>query len=142
MMESPASSMKEAKLVVIISSDWRFRALLRAQLLEDGVGVRAGANFADLPSLINRPSPDADLLVADLAGSEDAKHNAEQLLKWAGRIPFWVVTPAVRDGADAVAVGLIEKAERTFSRPIDLGAFVTLVKERLMAAGDESAGRA
>ncbi|MGH7866773.1 MAG: hypothetical protein ACREP9_03835, partial [Candidatus Dormibacteraceae bacterium] len=63
------------KSVAIISSDWRFRALLRAQLLEEGFRVQASNSVADLSELINGHSPDPDLLVADVVGFAGAEVN-------------------------------------------------------------------
>ena len=130
------SGRNELKSVVIISPDWRFRALLRAQLLEEGFRVRAGNSVADLAEFMNGRSADPDLLVADLGGSAD---EAIDLRKWATRSPLWIVAPTGHPGAKAIAARLQGKAERVFSRPLNLGDFVESIKRRLMPLGNEPA---
>ncbi|MGH9432383.1 MAG: hypothetical protein ACRD3T_12660 [Terriglobia bacterium] len=125
------------KSIVIISPDWRFRALLRAQLLEEGFGVRAGNCVADLPELTNGHSADPDLLVADLGGFAGAENEENDLMQCARRSPLWIVAPAEHPGANALAARLRAVAEQVFSRPLDLGEFVECIKKRLMPVENE-----
>jgi hypothetical protein len=113
--------------VVLVSRDWQTRALLRAQLIEEGSSVRAYESLRDaapaLKSSLFRPS----LLVAELSGDESPPE-LDQLLALAVRLPVWVLASR-SDVAEATLKG--RAFEAVLFRPIDLSDLVRRVKRRL-----------
>jgi hypothetical protein len=89
--------------VFLAGKDWQARALLRAQLLEEGVSVEAFETvreaLAQLESYPVRPS----LLVADVSASDHPSADVDSLASWATRIPVWIIashTSIVTGGLD------------------------------------------
>lgn len=114
--------------VVLVGGDWQFRALLRAQLIEEGLEVKAyetvQAALASLEETDLRPA----MLVVDLFASDDPPADIEQLAAWTSQIPIWIVASR----------NLI--AEKRFKgrgfevilfRPVDMGELVEQIKQRL-----------
>jgi CheY-like chemotaxis protein len=114
--------------VLIVGRDWQFRALLRAQLIEEGLEVdayeTASAALAPLQAGNELPC----MLVADLFASDDPSSEIEQLAAWSARIPIWVM---------ATRNLIAEKRLRgrgfevILFRPVDLGELVEQIKQRL-----------
>jgi CheY-like chemotaxis protein len=74
--------------MLLIGKDWQARALLRAQLLEEGVQVKAAESVADaLDGVVNHPR----LIFADLSDSDDVFLELDQLTQWAKFIPTWIL---------------------------------------------------
>jgi DNA-binding NtrC family response regulator len=113
--------------VVLVAKDWKTRALLRAQLLEEGVQVEAYELLQDaLQALV--PSLPA-LLVADLAASDDLKADIHSLADWAARVPTWILashSPQVAKQLER------HNFERVFFRPVDVGELVSLIRRRVL----------
>ena len=114
--------------VFLAGKDWRARALLRAQLLEEGVSVEAFETvrvaLAQLEFYPVRPA----LFVADIAASDHPSADVESLANWAKRIPIWIIasrTSSVTGGLDGRGF------ERLLFRPVDLGRLVGQVRQRL-----------
>jgi DNA-binding NtrC family response regulator len=115
--------------IFLVSRDWHLRALLRAQLLEEGLEVKAfeesGSALAGLETAEEFPT----LLVADLSSADNPEREAELLSYWANQFPIWVISSHMLAGdADLTGPGF----ERILSRPIDLGEFVEDVKHRVL----------
>jgi len=114
--------------VVLVSKDWQTRALLCAQLLEEGIDAAAYEsagevieNFGQSPSL---PA----LLIADLAASNDPAGEAELLATWAGQVPTWIIA------SHSLIVDKKLKGrgfEVILFRPIDVGEVVEQIDRRL-----------
>jgi CheY-like chemotaxis protein len=115
--------------LVLVGRDWNTRALLRAQLLEEGVEVEAYESLKDaLQALV--PSLPA-LLVADLAASNDLEADIRDLASWVKRVPTWIIASR----SSGVAAELKGRGfERIFFRPVDVGELVSLIKQRLLQA--------
>jgi hypothetical protein len=114
--------------VVLVGKDWRTRALLRAQLLEEDIRVEAYESLQDaLQALV--PSLPA-LLVADLTASDDLMADIHSLADWTARVPTWILasrSPHVAKELEG------HNFERVFFRPIEVGQLVGLIKRRLLA---------
>jgi DNA-binding NtrC family response regulator len=116
--------------VVLVGKDWQTRALLRAQLIEEGLEVEAFETLrealARLEESVLRPS----LLVADLYSSEEPRAETEQLAAWAARIPIWII-------ASQSLLAEPQLKSRGFElilvRPIDVGELVEQIKRRVEA---------
>jgi CheY-like chemotaxis protein len=114
--------------VALVARDWPTRALLRAQLIEEGLEVEAVETVREaLPApeeLAFRPS----LLVADLYSSDDPRAEIEQLAAWAAQIPIWIVaSQSLLAEPQLKGRGF----ERILVRPIDLGELVEQIKRRV-----------
>jgi DNA-binding NtrC family response regulator len=118
--------------VVLVSRDWQTRALLRAQLIEEGCSVRAFESLrdatAELPTSPGQPS----LLIAGLSGDESPPE-VEQLSALAVRLPVWVL--ASHSDVDAAALKS-RGFEMVLFRPLDMSALVERVKQKLKELGD------
>jgi CheY-like chemotaxis protein len=113
--------------VLLTGKDWAARALVRAQLLEEGVHVKAYETARDALDEVSDLSDLPKLLVADLAGSPKPEAELDLLAQWGTLLPVWVIiTPEVqiRRNLEEVAI------ERILSRPLDLGQLVAEIKQR------------
>ncbi|MGH9356678.1 MAG: hypothetical protein ACRD10_11165 [Terriglobia bacterium] len=114
--------------VLLAGKDWQFRALLRAQLREEGLEVIAqetsrGA-LAALTDLGNLPA----LLVADLTGSADPAAELRLLARWTSILPVWLVLSRVlRVDRNVGRLGF----DRVIYRPLDMDGLVEQIKERV-----------
>ncbi len=114
--------------VVLAGKDWKARALLRAQLIEEGLGVEAHESVgAALESLEASPGLPG-LLIADLASSDNPSADADQLASWTALIPIWIL---------ASHTLIVDKSlkgrgfEMILFRPVDLRELVAQIKQRL-----------
>jgi len=112
----------------LASKDWQTRALLRAQLLEEGLSVEAFESVRDALAQLEffplRPA----LLVADIIASDQPSADVESLANWARRIPIWVIASLTFD----VEGGIEGRGfERVLFRPLDLGKLVVQIRQRL-----------
>ncbi|MGH9444708.1 MAG: hypothetical protein ACRD3O_03150 [Terriglobia bacterium] len=111
----------------LTGKDWQSRALLRAQLLEEGVEVEAYETAREalnsVTSLANLPM----LILADLGHSPGPEADIDLLSRWKKLIPAWIILPHIlkieRNLQDS---GI----ERILLRPIDLKKLVRELKER------------
>jgi CheY-like chemotaxis protein len=112
----------------LIGKDWSSRALLRAQLLEEGIDVEAHETSREALNTVTTLTDLPKLLVADLQGSPNPESEVDLLSKWSSLIPVWLVTPrALRIDRKLKDAG----AERIISRPVDIHQFVEEIKQRL-----------
>jgi len=125
----------DSRGVLIVSRDWRSRALLRAQLIEDGCPVRAYQTLDETKELLNtaavRAGPSdafsAALVVADLF-ADGSIGELDQLSQIAQRIPVWVIAGR----SEAVATELNGRSfERVLFRPVDMRELVEEIRQRL-----------
>ena len=124
--EGPADATMDR--VVLVSKDWQTRALLRAQLLEEGLDAvafeSAGEAIEDSSQSATLPA----LLIADLASSDDPTGEAELLTAWARQIPIWIIA------SHNLIVDKKLKGrgfEVILFRPIDVGEVVEQINCRL-----------
>jgi len=114
--------------ILLVGEDWRTRALLRAQLIEEGLEVEAhesvGAALRDSENAALLPL----LLVADVSASRNPARELDQLARWSKRIRVWVIASrSVNDEKDLQGRGF----EAIFFRPVDLGKLVEQIKQRV-----------
>jgi DNA-binding response OmpR family regulator len=116
--------------VVLVSRDWQFRALLRAQLIEEGCRVRAFESIRDLEEELKGTAFEPGLIVADLSGGEEAGE-LEQLSAWSRRVPVWAIAG---HGLDIERQLEDRGFEAVILRPIGIEELVERVKQRLAAS--------
>jgi CheY-like chemotaxis protein len=115
--------------VLLVGRDWRSRALLRAQLLEDGIDVEAYETSRDALNTVTDLRDLPKLLVADLHLNPRPEAEIDLLTKWARSIPVWVVTGhTLRIDRDLKAAGF----ERVFQRPVEIKQLVAEIKQRVL----------
>jgi len=116
--------------IVLAGKDWQTRALLRAQLIEEGLEVEAFETLQDALARSEEPTSRPSLLVADLYSSEDSRAEIERLAAWAARIPIWII-------ASQSLLAEPQLNSRGFElilvRPIDAGELVEQIKRRVKA---------
>ncbi|HLI30360.1 MAG TPA: hypothetical protein VKV79_04575 [Terriglobia bacterium] len=113
--------------VLLAGKDWKLRALLRAQLKEEGVEVIALENAREalnsLTGLANLPK----LLVADLTDSSHPAAEVDLLVRWTSILPIWLVLSRTVTLSHAIdELGF----ERAIYRPVDMARLVQEIKER------------
>jgi DNA-binding NtrC family response regulator len=112
--------------VVLVGNERNTRALLRAQLLEEGVEVEAYESLEDALQALLPPLP--ALLLVDLTASNDPGADISFLANWVARVPTWIIASrSSRIAADLEGRGF----DRVFLRPVDMGKLVDLIKQRL-----------
>jgi DNA-binding NtrC family response regulator len=117
--------------VIVVGRDWMFRALVRAQLLEEGLEVEACETADDAAQALLGRYRLPKLIVADLTASEDPGTEASQLARWAERIPTWIIAGhGIASGVEAHDA----RFQRVLFRPVDVG---RLVGEMKRAVGSQ-----
>lgn len=112
--------------VVLVGKEWQARALLRAQLIEEGVEVEAFRTASEALEGLGDVLP--ALLVADLTESDDPNAEIEALAKWTRQIPVWIVASrSLITGKSPRGRGF----EMILFRPLDLGEMVDQIKRRI-----------
>lgn len=112
--------------VILAGNEWQARALVRAQLLEEGVEVAAYPTANEALEGMGELLP--ALLVADLTESDDPAAEIEALAKWTKQIPVWIIASR----ALIVGKGLRGRGfEMILYRPIDARELVEQIKRRV-----------
>ncbi|MGH9470540.1 MAG: hypothetical protein ACRD1N_09380 [Terriglobia bacterium] len=114
-------------MILLAAEDWQSRALLRAQLLEEGVEVEAHETVRDALSTVTNLNALPSLLVADLFASPSPGEDFRLLAKWTPLIPTWVILGHTVNAEDAQRAG----AERILYRPVDMKWLVAEIKQRI-----------
>lgn len=113
--------------MVLVSRDWQTRALLRAQLLEEGCLVRAYETLQDAGAELRAFDLHRRMLMAELSRDE-WQSELQQLSELAGRLPVWIL--ASRSDVDETALEG-RGFETILFRPVDMSDLVRRVKQRL-----------
>ena len=114
--------------VLLAGKDWQARALLRAQLIEEGVSVEAYETVDDALAQLEWCFPLPALLIADISASDNPAVDVERLTMWAKRIPIWIIashTSIVKGGLEGRGF------ETILFRPVDMGKLVQQIQQRL-----------
>ena len=113
-------------MVILIGKNWQARALVRAQLIEEGVDAEAHLTAKEALEGIGEVLP--GLIVADLTESDSVVAEIDALAKWARQIPIWIIA-----GRDLIAGKLLRGRgfELVLFRPIDVGELVEQIKRRV-----------
>jgi len=114
--------------VFLAGKDWQARALLRAELLEEGVSVEAFETVREALAQIEFYPDRPPLLIAEVSASDHPSADVDSLASWATRIPIWIIashTSSVTGGLDGRGF------ERILFRPVDLGKLVEQIRQRL-----------
>jgi CheY-like chemotaxis protein len=114
--------------IVIAGKDWQSRALLRAQLLEEGLDVEA---YGSIPEALATLGPGTNLptlLIADISASDDPTADVEALSVWSQKLPIWIIASRnyiVKE--DLRSHGF----ESVMLRPVDMGGLLDQIKRRM-----------
>jgi DNA-binding NtrC family response regulator len=117
--------------IVIAGKDWQARALLRAQLLEEGFEVEAYESIAEALATLGAATGIPKLLIADISASDDPVADVESLTAWSPKLPIWIIasrTYLVNQGLRGHGFA------RIFMRPVEIGELVNQVKRNLGSA--------
>jgi CheY-like chemotaxis protein len=121
--------------VILTGKDWKERALLRAQLLHEGIDVEAWESAHDALEGRRFPVGLPELLVADLGPSERPAEELALLSTWAKKIPVWIILSRMHSPAERTPESGIE---RIILRPVDLSALVQEIMERVKQTPSET----
>jgi len=114
--------------VFLAGKDWRARALLRAQLLEEGVEVEGYETVQEAVAQLDLHHDLPALLIADISSSDHPSADIECLTTWARRLPIWIIASrtstlkASPEGRDF---------DMLLYRPVDMGKLVEQIRQRL-----------
>ena len=116
-------------LILMSGSDWTARALLRAQLIEEGFDVEAYECVEELVRVLWGSKTMPALVIADLFESAHPSEDAVMLSRWAILAPIWVLA-----GHGSAEAELLDGRgfERVLYRPLEIGKLVQEVKRRLV----------
>jgi len=106
------------KTVLVVGRDWKFRALLRAQLREEGYEALGFETLAEAAEEIGRSAPPPAALVFDTAAAPSAE--LERLAALAAPVPLLVVAAAQEN--------VTAPRARVLHRPLPLGQVVAAVR--------------
>ncbi len=113
--------------VLLASGDWHFRALVRAQLIEEGIEAEAHETAREALNGITGLRKLPALIVADLAGSPHPAAGIDLLARWTPILPVWIVLPhTMKVDRPIEHLGF----DRVIYRPLDLATLVQEIKER------------
>ncbi len=124
--------------ILIAGRDWQARALLRAQLLEEGFEVEAHETIPDALASLEPGTNLPDLLIADISASGEPSADVEALSAWSRKVPIWII---------ASRTYIVEKGlrghgfEMILLRPVDVGELVDQIKQRLKRIWKYSGGK-
>lgn len=114
--------------ILIAGKDWQARALLRAQLLEEGFEVEAHDSIPEALATLEPGTSLPDLLIADVSASDEPSADVEALAAWSPKVPIWII---------ASRTYIVEKGLRGHGfemislRPVDVNELVDQIKQRL-----------
>jgi CheY-like chemotaxis protein len=114
--------------VLLAGKDWQARALLRAQLIEEGVSVEAYETVGEALAQLELHSLLPALLIADISASDHPSADIESLTIWARRVPIWIIashTLSVKGGLEGRGF------EALLFRPVDMTELLQQIKQRL-----------
>lgn len=114
--------------ILIAGKDWSARALLRAQLIEEGFEVEAFEGVQEVVCRLWGSREMPSLLIVDLFESRKPVEDIATLSHWAKLLPVWILAGHSTAGAGRLAG---QGFERVLFRPLDVGKLVLEVKERL-----------
>lgn len=114
--------------ILLIGKDWQARALLRAQMLEEGFDVEAHESLAQAFERLDSSEILPALVVADVSASDDPEADIDQLAARSGQLPVWIIAaPSLIRRQALKGRGF----EMILFRPVDLGELVEQIKRRL-----------
>ncbi|MGH9405594.1 MAG: hypothetical protein ACRD3D_07140 [Terriglobia bacterium] len=116
------------KTVFLVSRDWQSRALLRAQLIEEGLRVKAYLSASEAAESVGSKARGAALVVADVSAPA-ARDEIDTLSALARRVPVWVIASRTSAGEAALRA---QGFEAIVFRPVTLGELAARVKQRLL----------
>lgn len=117
--------------VIVVGKDWQARALLRAQLIEEGLDIEAHDAVDELGTAPIHPHPKAKipkLLIADLSANENPKADLDRLASWVKLLPVWVIV-----GHSLVPSKQLQGRgfDAVLYRPVDLRELIERIKQRV-----------
>jgi len=118
----------DMNLVLLVGKEWKARALLRSQLIEEGLEVEAHESVRSALESLEAGPAMPSLLVADLAESDDPSADTEHLARWTARVPIWVIA-----GLNLITSKILRgrEFELILTRPVDVGELVAQIKQRV-----------
>lgn len=114
--------------VLLAGKDWRSRALLRAQLLEEGIEVEAFETVREALNSLTDLNSLPKLLIADLFESQHPSSDLHLLARWSKLVPIWLLlSHGIELDSRPEELGI----ERHFYRPIDMTEWIEQIKKRV-----------
>ena len=115
--------------ILIAGKDWQSRALLRAQLLDEGFEIEAHETIPEGLATLEPGTNLPDLFIADISASDDPSADVEALSAWSRKVPIWIIASR----AYIVEKGLRGHGfEMILLRPVDVCELVEQIKRRLV----------
>jgi len=114
--------------ILLAGKDWTARALLRAQLIEEGLEVEVYETVRTALESLQGSELLPGMLIADLTASDAPAAEIDELASWAPQIPIWIIA-----GRNLIAEKRLKGRgfEMILFRPVDMGELVEQIKRRL-----------
>lgn len=109
------------KTVLVVGRDWKFRALLRAQLREEGFDALGFETLADAEAALSTCAPPPAAFIFDTAEAPPAE--LAQLPALSEKLPLLVVASA--------GESLPIPEENAVRRPVQIGLLVATLAQRI-----------
>lgn len=122
---SPIKAGEQMARVLLAGNDWKFRALLRAQLIEEVVEVEAHETVSDAVESLGALNIMPSLFVADLYSSADPAGDTDELAQWNQTVPVWIIAEHSMKNLEGRGF------EKILCRPLDMGQLVREIKRRV-----------
>ncbi|PYV17033.1 MAG: hypothetical protein DMG21_09605 [Acidobacteria bacterium] len=114
--------------IFLTGKDWSTRALLRAELREDGVHVDALEDSIEVGLVVEAAGLLPSLIVADLSSSDDPEAETYELATLAWAVPIWIIAGSTMTLPKNLMGGEFEKI---LFKPLDAGELVKQINQRL-----------
>jgi DNA-binding response OmpR family regulator len=114
--------------ILLAGKDWQARALLRAQLREEGFAVEAHDTIAAALNTLAANAARPGLLIADVSASDDPDADVAALAAWSTQLPIWIIASRayiLKNGWRGHGFEMI------LLRPVDVNELVGQIRQRL-----------
>lgn len=116
--------------ILIVGKNWAARALLRAQLIEEGFDTEAYESVVNAVNRLWASRTMPALLIVDSFETEKPREDVATLSQWTKLLPIWILAGRGTSSAKEFEGRGFEKI---LFRPLDVGKLVQEIKERLAA---------
>jgi DNA-binding response OmpR family regulator len=117
----------KVRALILVAKDWRERAFIRAELIEEGIRTLAVEDMDEAEKWLKDPEIVPMIIVYDTKYQENVRDDINRLLKYSSSVPVLIIAGASEKKALGTELGKLY----VVSRPITIGEVVRKVKEIL-----------
>jgi len=109
---------------ILVAKDWRERAFIRAELIEEGIRTLAVEDMDEAEKWLKDPEIVPMIIVYDTKYQKNVRDDINRLLKYSSSVPVLIIAGASENKALGKDLGGLYMV----SRPITIGEIVKRVK--------------